>query len=168
MLQVWLGFYVKETPGLDLGTESSLRTDEDNMPQPDALLRVPEQHGGRSRIDDEGYLVGPPELIGEVAASSVSYDLHQKLAVYQRSGVLEYVVHRVDDAAVDWFVLQQGRYVRQESDANGIHRSTVFPGLWLDVRALLCSDLGALSSCIERGVADPAHAAFAARFRPQE
>jgi len=168
VLHAWLAFYVKETPGLDLGTESSLRTDEDNMPQPDALLRVPERHGGRSRIDDEGYLVGPPELIGEVAASSVSYDLHQKLEVYRRSGVLEYVVHRVDDAAVDWFVLREGRYVRQEADAAGIQRSTVFPGLWLDVRALLRGDLAALCSCIERGIADPAHAAFAARLRSRE
>ncbi len=92
----------------------------------------------------------------------------QAVKATSRNGVLEYVVHRVEDAAVDGFVLREGRYVRQEADADGIHRSTVFPGLWLDVHALLRTDLGALCSCIERGIADPAHAAFAARFRPRQ
>jgi Uma2 family endonuclease len=128
------------------------------------LLRLPEHVGGRSRVDHEDYLVGPPELIVEVAASSVSYDLHQKLDVYRRTGVREYVVERTEDGAIDWFVLREGRYVRQEAAADGLLRSEVFPGLWLDVAALLRGDLKALRAAVERGVATPEHAAFATRL----
>jgi Uma2 family endonuclease len=162
----WLGFYVAETPGLDLGAESSLRFDEDNMPQPDALLRVPEHAGGRSRIDREGYVVGPPELIVEVAASAVSYDLHQKFEVYRRTGVREYVVQRTEDAAIDWFLLREGRYVRQEPGADGLLRSAVFPGLWLDVAAMQHGDLRALRAAVERGIVESGHAAFARDVAP--
>ncbi len=158
----WLTHYVAETPGLDAGDNSSLRFDQHNMPQPDVLLRLPERAGGRSRIDAEGYIVGAPELIVEVAASSVSYDLHQKLDVYRRCGVKEYIVHRTEDEAVDWFVLRDGRYVRQEPGADGMHRSTVFPGLWLDVAALLRGDLRSVLAAVRCGVDTPEHGAFAA------
>jgi hypothetical protein len=43
--------------------------------------------------------------------------------------------------------------------------SRVFPGLWLDVPALLRSDRRALRAAIERGTADPAHGPFVARLR---
>jgi Uma2 family endonuclease len=70
----------------------------------------------------------------------VSYDLHQKKNAYRRNGVLEYVVYRVDDGEVDWFVLGGGHYVRLQADADGLLKSRVFPGLWLDVAALLQED----------------------------
>ena len=164
LLSVWVGFYEVATPGLDSSGNSTLRLDLDNEPQPDLLLRVPERAGGRSRVTADGYLEGPPELVIEVAASSVSSDLHQKLGVYRRNGVAEYLVHRVEDGEVDWFLLERGVYVRQQPDSEGILRSRVFPGLWLDVPALLREDLRALRKAIERGVADPAHAAFVQRF----
>jgi len=80
--------------------------------------------------------------------------------VYRRSGV-----HRFDDGEVDWFWLERGTYVRQQADAGGILKSRVFPGLWLDVAALLRGDLRALRATVERGTADPAHAAFVLRLR---
>jgi len=165
ILTGWLCCHADATPGLDIGDNSSLRLEGDNEPQPDILLRVPVEHGGRSRIDAEGYVVGAPELVTEVTASSVTYDLHEKLDVYRSHGVLEYVVHRVEDGAVDWFVLRDGRYERQEPDADGIPRSTVFPGLWLDAGALLRGDRSGVRACVERGIAGPAHAEFVARLR---
>ena len=161
LLAGWLWDYVTATPGLGMGDNSSVRFDEDNMPQPDALLRQPEHAGGRSRIDADGYLTGAPELIVEVAASSVSYDLHQKFEVYRRSGVREHVVHRTEDEAVDWFVSRDGRYLRQEPAADGCYRSSGFPGLWLDVTAVLRGDRQALRAAVQRGLATPEHAAFA-------
>ncbi|MCB9880004.1 MAG: Uma2 family endonuclease, partial [Planctomycetes bacterium] len=110
----------------------------------------------------EGYLEGPPELIAEVAASSVSYDLHQKLHVYRRHGVREYLVHRVDDGEVDWFVLEAGQYVRMQPDDEGLLRSRTFPGLWLSPQLLLAGDLRGLRDLVERGCREPAHSAFAA------
>ena len=163
-LAAWLAFYRAETPGLDQAQNCTLRLDLDNVPQPDLLLRVPEKKGGRSRVSADGYLEGPPELVAEVAASSVSCDLHQKLHVYRRHSVLEYLVHRVDDGAVDWFLLEGGAYVAQPRGADGLLRSRAFPGLWLDVDALLRSDLRALRAAVLRGIASSDHAAFAARL----
>ena len=67
----------------------------------------------------------------EVAASSASYDLHEKLNAYRRNGVREYIVWRVWDAAIDWLVLRGGRYEPLPL-SDGIFKSEVFPGLWLD------------------------------------
>jgi Uma2 family endonuclease len=166
LLAAWLVFYEEATPGLGAVGNCTVRLDLDNEPQPDLLLRLPEHAGGRSRIAADGYLEGPPELVIEVAASSVSYDLHQKLGVYRRNGVPEYLVHRADDREVDWFVLEGGVYVRQQPDAAGMLKSRVFPGLWLDVPALLRGDLQALRAAIERGVGEPGHAALVRRLAP--
>jgi Uma2 family endonuclease len=128
--------------------------------QPDALLRL--KTGGSSQIDADGYVQGAPEFVAEVAPSSVSRDLHQKLELYQRAGVQEYLVWRVQDEAIDWFGLENGRYAAQSRDANGILRSRVMPGLWLDSTALVRGDLKAVLAVLEQGLASPEHAAFIA------
>jgi Uma2 family endonuclease len=166
-LWAWLTFYREATSGLIAADNATVRLDLDNEPQPDLLLCIPAGAGGRARITADGYLEGPPELAIEVAASSVSYDLHQKLDAYRRNGVQEYLVHRVDDGEVDWFVLEHGAYVRQQPDADGCVQSRVFPGLRLDVPALLCFDLVALRAAVGHGVKDPAHAAFVQRLAAQ-
>lgn len=102
-------------------------------------------------------------MVVEVAASSVSMDLHQKLRAYRRNGVREHLVHRVEDGAVDWLELQGGAYVPIAADADGCLHSRVFPGLCLDVGALLRGDLPALHAAIERSVGSPAHRALVAR-----
>ena len=124
-LLAWLGCYRSLTPGVHVGDNASDRIDEDNMPQPDAYLRIPEKAGGRSRIDEDGYLHGGPELVAEVSASSTSIDLHQKLHLYRRAGVNEYIVWRVLDKEIDWFALRQGVYVPLEQEA-GIYKEYGF------------------------------------------
>jgi Uma2 family endonuclease len=166
VLSGWLWHYRSHTPGVGGGHNSTVRLDLDNEPQPDLLLRLPEHAGGTSRVTDDGYLEGAPELVVEVAASSVSYDLHQKLGAYRRNGVREYLVHRYDDGEVDWFVLERGTYVRQQPDEHGRLASRVFPGLRLDVAALLRGDLGALRVTIDAAVVTPEHAAFVQRLAP--
>lgn len=164
VLALWLGFYEEVTPGVIAAANCTVRLDLDNEPQPDQLLAIPAAAGGASRIGVDGYLEGPPELVIEVAASSVSYDLHQKLGAYRRNGVQEYLVHRVDDGEVDWFELQEGVYVRKAPNGDGLLPSRVFPGLWLDVAALLAGDLRALRAGVERGIANSPHAALVAQL----
>jgi Uma2 family endonuclease len=162
LLVTWLGDYARSTPIASCASNTTVRLDLDNEPQPDSLLRLLPAHGGRSRIDAEGYVEGPPELVVEVTASRASYDLHDKLDVYRRSGVREYLVYRVDDADADWFVLEAGRYERLRADADQVLRSRVFPGLWLDVAGLLRGDARSLHACLERGLASAEHARFLA------
>jgi Uma2 family endonuclease len=160
----WLGRYCDATPGVEGGDNSSLRLDLDNEPQPDAFLMVLPSHGGQAQIDEDGYVAGAPELIAEVAASSVSYDLHVKLNVYRRSGVREYVVWRVLDGALDWFVLREGAYERLSPDATGVYRSECLPGLWLDAAALIRGDRIAAVRTLQEGLASDEHTAFVSRL----
>jgi Uma2 family endonuclease len=166
VLGAWLGFYTIHTPGVGGAHNTTVRLDLDNETQPDLLLRLPEHAGGASRITTDDYLEGAPELVIEVAASSTSYDLHQKLGAYRRNGVREYLVHRYDDGEVDWFVLERGAYVRQQPDEQGRLASRVFPGLCLPIAALLRGDLAALRATIDAAVATPEHAAFVRRLAP--
>ena len=122
---------------------ATVRLDLDNEPQPDASLIIDPARGGQARISQDDYLEGAPELVAEVASSSASYDLHVKLHVYRRSGVREYLVWRVLDRQIDWFVLREGQYEALAPGSDGILKSTVFPGLWLDPSALLRGDLAA-------------------------
>jgi Uma2 family endonuclease len=161
----WLSLYRMATPGVRGGDNSSLRLDLDNMPQPDAFLMLLPDHGGQARVDEDGYIAGAPELTAEVAASSVSYDLHDKLAVYRRNGVREYVVWRVLDQAIDWFVLREGRYEPMPLGEDGVYRSMVLPGLWLDPAALIRGDMAAVMQTVQQGLASPEHADFVARLQ---
>lgn len=164
-LLAWLGTYRAGTPGVLTADNASVRLDLDNMPQPDALLMIDPARGGQARIGDDDFVEGALELVAEVASSRVSFDLHAKLRVYRRSGVREYVVWRVADRAIDWFVLRDGEFVAQPPDADGLLRSSAFPGLWLDAAALIAGDLARVLAVVQQGLACPEHAVFAARSR---
>src|SRR5262249_29597918 len=99
------------------------------------------------------YVEGAPELAVEVTRSRASYDLHQKLGAYQRNGVREYLVWRTDDGEFDWFALRGGRYELLAPDSDGVLRSEVFPGLWLDVHAALGDDAPAVLRRLDAGLA---------------
>ncbi len=159
-----LGVYAAYTPGIDGGAHSSVRLDLDNMPQPDAVLILDHEQGGQTRIGEDDYIEGAPELVAEVTLSGASYDLHAKLHVYRRSGVREYVVWRVLDRAIDWLILRDGRYEPLPLDADGIYRSAVFPGLWIDPNALIVDDGAGMMRAVQAGLASPEHAAFVARL----
>jgi Uma2 family endonuclease len=161
----WLAAYQAATPGVDGADNTTVRLDMDNDPQPDGLLFIDPARGGQAQIDDDGYLNGAPELAGEIASSSVSYDLHAKFRVYRRNGVKEYIVWRVLDRAIDWFILRQSQYDRLAPDAAGICKSEVFPGLWLDPAALIAGDLAKVHQVLQQGIASPEHAAFVTRFQ---
>lgn len=163
----WLGTYRARTPGVVGGDNTTLMLDLDNAPQPDGYLRLLPECGGQAVVA-EGYVEGAPELIAEVAASSKSYDLHDKLNAYRRNGVREYVVWRVWDKAVDWFVLQDGHFVKQPPDEDGILRSQTFPGLRLDAAAVIRGDLACVLDVLNDGLASPQHAEFVVSLSHRE
>jgi Uma2 family endonuclease len=161
----WIAVYAAGTPGVGFGDNGSIRLDFDNMPQPDAFLMIEPGQGGQARISADDYVEGAPELIAEVASRSVSYDLGDKLHAYRRNGVREYVVWRVLDSAIDWFLLREGRYEPLSPDADGILRSLIFPGLWLDPAALLRGELATVLAVVQRGLGTPEHAEFVSRLQ---
>lgn len=162
----WLAAYCAATPGVDMSDNATLRLDLDNEFQPDALLRIEPKAGGHSRISEDDYVEGAAELIVEVAASSAAIDLHTKKSVYRRNGVQEYLVWQIYDRRVDWFELREGDYVplRPLEAEPGVLRSRVFPGLWLDVAALLAGDLAGVLARLQQGLASAEHAEFVRRL----
>lgn len=156
--------YAANTPGTQAGGNGTTRLDLDNVPQPDAVLRIVEECGGASRLDENGYLVGAPELVAEITASSTSIDLHTKLNVYRRNGVKEYLTWRTVDREFDWRVLVEGEYCPMTSDAKGVLKSQVFPGLWLSVKSLLQRDGSAVLATLSAGLRSRAHQTFVAQL----
>jgi len=160
-----LHVYRAATPGVQAGDNPTVRLDNENDVQPDVVVRL--KTCGRSCLNEDGYLVGSPELIVEVAASSAAYDLHVKRRVYQRTGVQEYLALRVYEQRADWWTLREGAYQPLLPDEKGILRSEQFPGLWLNAPAFWASDLAAVLATLQEGLATPEHVAFVARLAAQ-
>jgi Uma2 family endonuclease len=156
----WLWTYKIATPGVELGDNPTVRLDLDNEPQPDAVLLIEERLGGRSRISEDDYVEGAPELIVEVAASSAAQDLYDKKKSYRRNGVQEYVIWQIFENKLDWFVLENDEYVLLQPDRDGVIKSRVFPGLWLATSSLLALDMKTVLAILQQGLNSREHIEF--------
>lgn len=159
-IMIWLGNYAISTPRLETADNTTVRLDFDNEPQPDAILRLEESVGGNSRISEDDYLEGAPELIVEIASSSASYDVHDKLQVYRRNGVREYLIWLVEDQEFRWYIWTEGTYQQLSPDESCLLKSPLFPGLWLDVSALLAGEMQQVLSALNSGISSSEHQAF--------
>jgi Uma2 family endonuclease len=148
------------TPGVSLGDNPTVRLDLDNEPQPDVVLLINPEAGGQTQLSDDDYIEGAPELIVEIAASSVAIDLHAKKQAYRRNGVKEYIVWQVLDRKLSWFYLEEGDYLELSADSDGIVRSQVFPGLWLAVAPVLAGNMQSVFRVLQAGLQSPEHAAL--------
>ena len=143
----WLAAHVARHPVLFGVDNATVLLDDRNEVQPDlSLFRE-----AATRVAQSPYIAQPPDLAIEVAVSSASIDTHAKKEAYRRNGVQEYLVWRVLDGEVDWWELRDGEYVALPADAAGVIESRAFPGLRLDVRALLAGDLAAVLAALRGG-----------------
>jgi hypothetical protein len=157
-----LSLYEQKTPGVEVLDNTTTILGEESEPQPDLALRVLPDWGGQSGTNEADYVIGAPELAAEIAHSSEAIDLHAKKDDYRQAGVLEYLVLCVHERELRWFAFGPGGEIR--SDARGICRSQVFPGLWIDVAALLAGDLDRLEVAARKGLRSRAHATFVKRL----
>jgi hypothetical protein len=160
----WLSYYQLHTPGVDGADGSTAKLDRKGEPQPDSDLRIPVELGGQSNVDANGYLVGAPELVVEISRSSRDYDLGVKKLDYERAGVREYVVVELDPNRVHWFIRRGEQFEKLPPGADGVFRSEVFPGLWLDPQALFSEDRRRLIAVLDEGLATSDHANFATQL----
>lgn len=166
-LMIWLGNYKVATPGVRMGDNPTVRLDLDNEPQPDALLMIDAVCGGSAFIGADGYVEGAPELVAEVAASSAAIDLGDKKRAYRRNRVKEYIVWEVFDQKIDWYHLTNDDYVGLDVNENGVICSLVFPGLWLDISAMLVGDMARVLAVLQQGLASEAHQQFVQQLAEQ-
>lgn len=150
-IMTWLGSFWAATPGTVVSDNTTLRIDRENVLQPDACLWI--ENSGRAWIDKDDYLAGAPELVVEIAASSAAHDLHDKLRVYRRNGVQEYLVLVAYEREVRWFNWHTGEDREITPDDDGILRSLLFPGLWLDPVRFWQGDVAGLLTVLQGGLA---------------
>jgi Uma2 family endonuclease len=158
----WLGHFVAFTPGCEAGSNCTWLMREDS-PQPDIYLRILPEHGGQS-TNAGPYPEGAPEFLAETCLSSASYDLREKLDLYQTAGVREYLAVLCNEGSVQWRRLREGRFHIVPPDADGLLRSSSFPGLWLDPAALLAGDMARVLAVLTLGLNTPEHAEFVKRL----
>jgi Uma2 family endonuclease len=156
----WLTDYEESTPGVEALDNTTNILGDDSEAQPDGCLFILPEKGGQTWENSRGYLCGPPELAAEIASSSEAIDLHAKKRDYEKAGVLEYLVVALRQEKVFWFRSRRGKFKEMSPGADGILRSEVFPGLWLDPAALLRRDTKRLAEVLRQGLASPEHAAF--------
>jgi Uma2 family endonuclease len=161
--------YEVNTPGVESLADATVILGEGSEPQPDGMLLLKPEFGGKTRLvqpneEKEVYVAGPPELVVEVASSSQAYDLYEKKRDYERLGVQEYAVILLRDQDARWFIRENDNFVDLENPADGVYKSRVFPGLWLDVPALLAEESRKMIDTLRKGLASPEHTTFVAEL----
>ncbi|MGA9380248.1 MAG: Uma2 family endonuclease [Phormidium sp.] len=164
-LITWLGVYQAATPQVQMGIEPTVRLDIDNEPQPDGVLLISQESGGNSTLSEDGYLEGAPDLVIEIAASSAAIDLTDKKRAYRRNGIQEYIVWQVFEQKIDWFSLQDGDYVSLMPNDQGVICSAIFPGLWLDIAAMLQGNMPQVLAVLQGGISSEEHQVFVQQLR---
>jgi Uma2 family endonuclease len=159
----WLVSYIAATPGCEAADAVTWLMSEDSAPQPDLSLRIESAFGGQSRIEGE-YPAGAPELVVEISYTTSAKDMGAKLRLYERSGVLEYVTLRPRKQQIIWRELIEGKYREIAPDEDGLLRSRIFPGLWLNPAALWAGDVQALAATLQQGIATSEHGEFVERL----
>ncbi len=144
----WLTSYRRRNPGCRVADNGTVRLDAENEPQPDVMLFLDKAAGGQAEVGPDGYLEGAPELVVEISGSSASYDLSAKMAAYERNGVREYIVWQILENRIDWFRLSGHLFARVEPGDDGVVESSVFPGLRLNIPAMLAGDLDAVDAAL--------------------
>ena len=164
MIMSCFGLYFLSTKGVKLLDNTTFIINDRYEPQPDVVLRIDEKQGGKSWISDKDYLEGAPELVVASASSTASYDLHDKLEMYEQKGIQEYIVWRVLDDRIDWFTLESGEYRKLTANKQGIIESKIFPGLRLNTQAMLKDDLQKVLADLQSGLQSKKYLSFAKKL----
>lgn len=102
--------------------------------EPDVLF-VAREHLDRLK---ENYLDGPADLVIEIVSpDSVERDRGSKFVEYEAAGVKEYwLIDPLRERAEFYQLDQEGFYRPVPPDGEGVYRSQVVPGFWLQVEWL--------------------------------
>lgn len=158
-----LGVYCAGTPGILAGDNQSVILDQENELQPDLCVWVSEERRAKSEESEKGPLIGAPDLVVEVAASSASQELHSKLNVYLRSRVREYLVLLAYERETRFFRLVDGEFRAVQPDDAGVFRSQVLPGFRFRSDWFWQGRISELLELAREGLASQEHRDFAAK-----
>lgn len=105
--------------------------DNDNVFQPDILFIS----AGRIKEIVHERISGAPDLVIEILSpSNAYYDLRQKMGVYEKYGVKEYIIVDPIQENADIYSLRDGAYhLNQKAEKSEILNSVILPGLSFDL-----------------------------------
>jgi hypothetical protein len=66
----------------------------------------------------------------------------------------------VQERELRWHALTEGKYQLLQPGPDGVFRSRVFPGLWLDAPAFFKGDIERVLATLQRGLQSPEHQQF--------
>jgi Uma2 family endonuclease len=130
-----LRVYVEE---LELGEVRGSRTPVelgiDQVPEPDVLF-VAKQ---RAHIIQNKGILGAPDLVIEILSAGTAHrDRGRKFRAYERAGVGElWLIDPYGPTGTKFYHLRNGRFSLVRPDKNGILRSAVVSGFWINVNWL--------------------------------
>ena len=158
----WLGHYAAFTPGCEVGSNGTWLMREDS-PQPDVYLRLLPEYGGQSTTAGpypQGARIRWRRFVCRVRPTT-----YMRSSIFiKRPACSEYLVFLVREQEIRWHRLINGVFHVVAADADGIMRSSVFPGLWLDAGAILAGDMAKVFTVLTKGLNTPEHADFVARL----
>jgi len=160
-----LATYSIHTPGTQCADNTTVVLSDEDEVQPDSLLRIFPTFGGQSS-NWRRVIKGAPELVAEVSLTSRAIDLHIKKERYAKFGTKEYLVSCLEPREFFWFDFE--RKCAIEQDDIGICRSVVFPGLWINARALLAGDMKSVLKCLLQGIESVSHTEFVAELAKRD
>jgi len=159
----WSGTYRAAIPQCKAALNATWLVNDENVTQPFVSVRIAPKCGGQSWNEGE-FAGGAPEFAAEAFDADKLAEMSLKVDIYQEAGVREYVAVLLEDQEVRWHELQAGKFVVLPPPADGIYRSKVFPGLWLDAAALLAGDSAKVLAVLNDGLSTPEHQAFVAKL----
>jgi Uma2 family endonuclease len=174
LLATVLGVYAARTAGVKAYSNGTVILDDEDEVQPDSCLCIRPECGGQTRLDfikvkgrrRKKYVFGAPELVVEVADSTRAIDLGTKRFRYAKAGVKEYAVFRLEpESHLYWFSPPN---TTSRATDDGIFRSEVFPGLWINAAALIREDNELVLNTVEQGLASPEHLQFIATLKDRQ
>ncbi len=164
-LLTWANTFAINTPHIIAADNATVRMNEDNAPQPDVLMFIEPAAGGQSASGEKDYLYGAPEFAAEISHTTVHFDKEEKREVFERAGVLSYLIWDTENSRIDWLERQSAKdkFTALTTEDN-IYQSAVFPGLWLNAQAMLEGRYQEVVATLQKGLDSAGHADFVARL----
>jgi hypothetical protein len=164
-LSVWLGAYEAETEGVQIAMHATNILIDRNETHPYQTVIVDPALGGRTSINADDFVEGGAELLVEIAERSCSLPYHKKFEQYQKANVREYIIVNLESRNFNWFTNTANGFQPIKPNADGIMKSRVLPGLWLDREATLNDNNKRVRAVLDSGLASPEHAKFVTKLQ---